>query len=636
MNFEEAMQSLKEPPPSKGPSLWDPENLDRLKKEHATKQGIRTRKIQQGNGTRDNPVPLPAGSVAFDIETDSVEFLWSQGREFIRLNGWWEPGNGADVQIATNPFALRQAIECTTEDCGFVVGHNILSFDLLALERLYGVDILDLARRERILDTKLVAFLADPPASRMKSGEIEKYYSLEEVGKRLLGMGKITGENGLKALAKRFGGFGKIPQDNEDYRRYLTQDVLLTRDLAEILEFDEYAKREHKIAAIAAAMSLAGFRVDVALLGTRIDEGDAKRARIVEELGLDELPGKSPHRSLVGIAAIDDAFRKLGVELPLTASGRPALGKPILDEVAEQTDNPMVVELVDAVQGLNGIRTVYGNVQDNLVGDRCHPAVNMRQSSGRWSITNPGLTVMGKRGGKYREREVFLADEGDVLIALDLAGIDQRAVAALSQDHNYLDLFEPGRDLHAEMAERLLGDKSLRERAKAMSHGLPYGLGAEKLAKSAGISLEEAQSFKHQREVSFPVLADWERLIRQEAELNGYLRNGYGRLMKVDKDRSFTVSVALMGQSTARDLLMQGLLNLWERGGDEIIRRLRAVIHDEVVFSVPPQDAQEIGRLISDCLTFEWAPPESGGRPVLVLAEFDGKACDSWGALYAK
>jgi hypothetical protein len=53
------------------------------------------------------------------------------------------------------------------------------------------------------IDTKLLATLADPPEARMKSGEIERYYSLDAVGERLVGIGK-DGE--LKTLAKKHGG----------------------------------------------------------------------------------------------------------------------------------------------------------------------------------------------------------------------------------------------------------------------------------------------------------------------------------------------------------------------------------------------------------------------------------------------
>jgi hypothetical protein len=43
--------------------------------------------------------------------------------------------------------------------------------------------------------------------------------------------------------------------------------------------------------------------------------------------------------------------------------------------------------LAETVRSLNGVRTVYQTVADCLVGGRVHPMVNLRQATGRWSIT---------------------------------------------------------------------------------------------------------------------------------------------------------------------------------------------------------------------------------------------------------
>lgn len=582
---------------------------------------------------------LPPSTVSFDIETGSVDDMWRADSRFLRLFGW----GINDKPILTSEFPDELLTELKNND-SWIIGHNILNYDLILLDKFYGLSILELAKADRIRDTKLLAFLADPPLSRMKEGEIEKIYSLQNQGEKYLGVGKVldiaTGKSVLKELAKQYGGFDMIPTDNVQYDEYLKRDVEVTRDLAKAVPINDYAIREHKIAAIASTISIQGFRVDIDLLKQRIHDGEEKRHRILTGLMEYGLPGpdttKAPHRTNAGIEAIDVAFKKLHVTLPRTpkSNTRPAMGKEILESVIASAETQEVADLAEAVMSLNGIRTIYANIEDNLVGDRVHPSINLRQSTGRWSIQNPGLTVVGKRGGKVREREVFLPDEGCILISCDLSQVDARAVAGLSQDTEYMKLFEAGRDMHTEMAVRLFGSEEYRERAKAASHGINYGMRAGKLALTTGMSELEAADFITGFEENFPVLADWQRKVRIVGETTGVLYNGFGRLMRIEPERSFTQSPALMGQSTARDILCEGILRLWDIGGDDIIRMIRGIIHDEAVLSVPVKDVEEVENLVVKALSFEWCP-EDGKYPIQIIAGLN-KRGRNWADSYRK
>ncbi len=555
---------------------------------------------------------LPPGTITFDIETGSVDDMWTSGPEFMRLFGY---------SVDDRPVENYESPEYLTHEImsreGWIVTHNGNNFDSILLDKHCRVSILSLAKDNRLRDTKLCAFLADPPFSRMKEGEIEKAYSLQTVGTKYLGEGKMvdvaTGGSVLKRLAAEFGGFDKIPVDHPEYNEYLKRDVEVTRDLVKVLPMNDYVIREHKIAAVAATISIMGFRVDVPLLEERIKQGEEKRHKILTELVEYGLPGpettKAPQMTKLGKAAIDTAFREAGVSLPRTPSGTPALGKEVLQEIVETAEDQKAIDLAEAVMSLNGIRTIYGNIFDNLVDDRVHPSINLRQSTGRWSIQNPGLTVIGKRGGKVIERAVFLPDDDDhVLISADLAQVDARAVAGLSQDIEYLKLFDEGRDLHAEMALRLFGTIDERERAKAAAHGINYGMRAKKLSLTTGMSLFESENVINNFESSFPRLTQWQAEMRQKGEVTGILYNGFGRMMRIEPERAFTQSPALMGQSTARDILMEGVLRLWEMGGEQVIRMIRAVVHDELVMSVPRKDVEEIEELVVKAMSFPWCP----------------------------
>lgn len=581
---------------------------------------------------------LPTGTIVFDLETGSVDNMWSTGPEFIRLSG--HAIDDGPVENSSSVFSLMEDI---VDHEGWIVTHNGNNFDSILLDIHHGVSILSLARKERLRDCKLIGFLADPPFSRMKEGEIEKAYSLESLGTKYLGEGKMkdvaTGKSVLKRLAEEFGGYDKIPQDNEEYNQYLHRDVEATRDLIRLLPINDYVIREHKVAAVAATISMQGFRVDIPLLEERITQGEEKRHRILTELQEYGLPSpeeaKAPQMTKRGKAAIDKAFSDAGVFLPRTKNGGPALGKEVLDEISEGSENEVVINLCDAIKSLNGIRTIYGNIQDNLVEDRVHPSINLRQSTGRWSIQKPGLTVIGKREGKVIERAVFLPDSDDhVLISADLAQVDARAVAGLSQDLEYMKLFTGERDAHTEMALRLYGTEDARERVKACVHGVNYGMRAKKLSLTTGLPLNEADEFIYNFEKSFPRLANWQNEMREIGETTGILHNGFGRMMRIESERAFTQSPALMGQSTARDLLMEGVLRLWDKGGDQVIRMIRAVVHDELVMSVPIKDAEEIEHLVVDAMSFPWCPV-GGAYEVQITAGLNKRGVN-WAGCYCK
>jgi DNA polymerase-1 len=392
-------------------------------------------------------------------------------------------------------------------------------------------------------------------------------------------------------------------------------------------------------------------KVNLDLLHERARQVEERKAelrqRLIDQYGLpttrkDGTPAKGMTEA--GRVAIERAFNDLEVHLPRSKGGAgPATDKVTMNELRERyEDRPEVVELVETVQGFNGQRTVYGSALAALHPDgRVHPSIHMYQSTGRWSVTRPGMTVFGKRGGRHVEREIFIPDEGEVIIAADLSQVDARAIAAWSQCPDYLSMFDAGRiaddglpiDLHKEVAHQMFGDRARRDDAKAMSHGYNYGLGFTKLAKAHGPDL--ARLFLDTMDATFPRLVEWKGEIRRESADNGFrLDNGWGKPLVIDPDSNYTQAPALVGQSAARDIMMEGLLRLprW------VLSMLRVQVHDEIVLSVPEDRVDEIKAIVVDALSFPWRPfngARGHERTVEILAD-SGKHGASWGAVYAK
>lgn len=417
-----------------------------------------------------------------------------------------------------------------------------------------------------------------------------------------------------------------------------------------MLAIDDYLKREFRIAALMAQMRLNGIRVDLDLLRTRLDQAQARKEAGVATLvgygmplrkpptatALKKDPNalgeehKSPHVTKEGKAAILAALSSRGIDvdrLPRTETGQVSLSGESMAWLVEKIkadperlrskeggDVEGAILIAETVAELASIRTVYGTVDKYRYGDRVFPEVDTLQASGRLSITKPGMTVFGKRGERYLERGIFLAEPGEVFLCFDYDQIDARCVAVHSQDEDYMALFgldEHGApiDAHMEIAcllwgEEVRGDRTYRNMAKPNTHGYAYGLGIKTMAANNKISIEEAKRVINTLRERFPGVVEWQEKIRAEGA-GGYIRNGWGRRCAIDSKWAYTQSPAEAGQGTARDVMMQGALDLPKHRR----KNLKTIVHDEAVFSIPIGEVEEATEEIIDAFQRSWKPP---------------------------
>jgi DNA polymerase-1 len=569
--------------------------------------------------------------VVFDLETNGLG-VYSEP-DFPRIVGFTD---GPDITVTTDHAPVVRAVQ----DGSPLVAHNGFQFDFHSLAHQHGMDLLDASERGLLWDTKVMAALADPPPFDMKIEHVEKHYSLNNVAERL---GVPTKTDDLERLALEYGGhkkaFGAIPVDNTEYRDYCRGDVASTVEVFHALGAPTpYAMREFRLLGrLASSVTGTGFRVDTDLLERRLEENAAKAAEKkawldehhpLPKLKADGSPAEKPQATKEGKAALLAAFRDLGANpdrWPDQGKTGPSLGKDNLlwlHELATEAGKLEIAALAQAVMELNGIRTVYQTVKDNMSDGRVHPTISARQASGRLSITDPGLTVFGKRGGKHVERAIFLPEPGHLIVAADLSQVDQRAVAALCQDKAYMAMFEPGRDSHTEVALAVWDDAGRRSDAKVIGHGWNYGASPRRLAMLKGVTIEAAMEFDTRMQESYPDLVMWKREIKALAETGELLDNGFGRKMRPDPARAYTQGPALMGQGAARDLMMDGILRL----PLEVVPMMRAVVHDEVVFSIPEDIVTDVSIEIERAFTSEWR-----GVPILTDVSKPGR---TWAEVY--
>lgn len=547
-----------------------------------------------------------------DIETGSADGLYRRDPDpsYVRLVGTGDDLHGAVVP--RTPYVT-------------VNGHF---FDFPALDRHRGIPVEQTIPFSR--DLRVAAFQHDPPTTYETSpGPGFKAYSVEALAQRYLGEDAKSDLG--KERAKEYGGWDAIPVDDSRYLQYLRSDLDVTRRLDEAIPYDPYERREAWVATVTARATLSGFAVDVpgltaraAHLARRAEDG---RTLLAERFGfpLTDKAGKlskAPQRTNAGKAALEAALAEFGVDTaawPRNKDGSLSLAKDVLATVVEWARAAVhpCLPVVEAVQEMNGIRNNAANVLRCVTSEgRVHPQFLPFQSTGRWSVLEPGLTVL-KKGTPDSERAFLVADPGHVLVSIDADQVDIRCAAAHAQDPALIALLnDPSRDIHGEIAAMSGVD---RKWAKTLDLGWLYGRSAKGMAENTpGVTPQAAYAVTGYMAGAFPGVTAWQRRVRERGEAGVLLGNGFGRRLRVDPKRAYTQAPAMIGQSTTRDIVAECLIDLARKAPD-ILPLVKVVVHDEVVVQAREEDAEEVARTVQDCMSREWAP-EGASIPVSFTA----------------
>lgn len=574
----------------------------------------------------------------FDIETGSADDLYHLPpgtAEYVRLLG-----RGAEAYRRSEPacWILPQAPYVT-------VNGNL--FDFPALDRHCGIPVESTIPFSR--DLRTAAFQHDPPTTYQTSpGPGYRPYSMAALATRYLGEPDAKSD-ALKQLADAHGGFHLIPLNDRDYHEYLRTDLDVTRRLNAAIPWHPYEQREAYVATVTARTTLNGFQADVPALTTRVaalaEQAHQGRTRLADEYGFPLTnqagkPAAAPQRTKAGKAAFETALTAHGVDVsswPRGKDGSLSLGKEVMATVADALAGHPALPLVQAVQEMNGIRNSAANLLShvNSHDGRAYYTFEPFQSTGRWSC---GLTVL-KKGVEDSERMFLTADgeeddpNGFTLVTIDLDQIDIRGAAAHAQDPALIALLnDPARDIHTEIAERA---RVPRKPAKTLDLGWLYGRSAKGMAENTpGVTMEAANSVTNYMASAFPGVTAWQRRVREQGEAGVLLDNGFGRRLRVDPMRAYTQAPAMIGQSTTRDVVAEGLITL-ARTAPEMLPMLRVIVHDEVVACVPKRHAEECARTLQAALSRPWAPA-GASIPVNITAG-QGKPFTfgyRWGSLY--
>ncbi len=180
---------------------------------------------------------------------------------------------------------------------------------------------------------------------------------------------------------------------------------------------------------------------------------------------------------------------------------------------------------------------VLPRLADEVTG-RIHTTFNQTGTvTGRLSSENPNMQNIPIRTELGLEiRRAFVTAPGHVFLSFDYSQIELRLAAHLSGDAHMIEAFSKNNaDIHTLTAAAVNHvpapdvTPTMRRAAKAINFGILYGMGAQSLAESLGISHREADQFIRAYFEEFPGIKTLMEKLKKQALEKGYVETIFGR-----------------------------------------------------------------------------------------------------------
>ena len=582
----------------------------------------------------------------FDIETNGIEdFTLLEDLKTVHCLSIFDPVK--DRMITFHGDGIPQGLEMLNQ-ADTVVGHNVIGFDIPALQKLYRW-----TPNCRILDTMVTcrAVHSDVRSADMKRSEFPK---------------ELWGSHSLKAWGERLGGMfkldfgqqeGAFDEYSEEMKKYCERDVLVTAAVGSYLRQKNPDSRmlnvEHGFARIMRAQEMVGFAFDSDKADELIAELATKRAELLDELQRIFPPSveetKTPSGWSVeidGVTYSAETKTKLKQTLKLegkvqalankatkldnktkskpfnpnsgdqiaerlkelgwkpshfTPNGKPKIDEAVLKSVKHSSAQLLLHYLM--VTKRLGMLAEGDNAWIKCVRKgRIHGRVNTNGAvTGRCTHSLPNLAQVPATRSPYGKqcRELFKAGEGYDLVGCDASGLELRMLA------HYLAGFDGGHygknviegDIHS--VNQPAAGLETRDQAKTLIYAFLYGAGDAKIGEIVGGTAREGKILKARFLAALPALNKLKVAVEEKVRRQGYLTGLDGRKLPIRSDHA---ALNTLLQSAGAVVMKEAVIQLhgeltrmgWAMGREYAFV---ANVHDEFQAEVLPKFTDVYGKL---------------------------------------
>ena len=332
-------------------------------------------------------------------------------------------------------------------------------------------------------------------------------------------------------------------------------------------------------------------------------------------------------------------FDQMGLEGgKKTKTGAWQTGAGVLEDLAAKGEK--LPQTILDWRGYSKLKSTYSDAlvqQINERTGRVHTSFSLAATTtGRLSSSDPNLQNIPIRTEEGRKiRDAFIAETGHVLVAADYSQIELRLLAHVADLPTMKQAFADGVDIHALTASEMFGvsladmDAATRRRAKAINFGIIYGISAFGLANNLGISRTEASEYIKSYFQKFPGIKAYMDAAKSEAHEYGYVKTLFGRKCHIkgisDRNqavRGFAERQAINApiQGAAADIMRRAMIRMPEAIAGVEGARMLLQVHDELVFEVPENNADELMKIVIPTMENAAMPAVNISVPLVVEA----------------
>ena len=553
--------------------------------------------------------------VSFDTETTSTEEM-KAGIVGISLavregEGYYIPvGHNTGTNLPLKKVLSALESPMTNPRIG-KIAHNA-KYDYIVLAK-FGLIVAPLT-----FDTMLAEFIIDPSSRNLGLKNLafvklgEEMTHIEELigkGKKQLSMADVA----IESVAPYAVADAEIP---------LRLMELQIKELKRVGGEKLLDEMDLPLTPVLATMEMEGVLLDLPFLKQMSDELTKRLGEIEKDIF--KSVGKTFNVNSTQQLS-DVLFVQLGLEPPdrgnKTASGHYSTAAGVLDLLSGK--HP-VVDWVLEHRELSKLKSTYLDALPLAVDEktgRVHTSYSQIGAvTGRLSSNNPNLQNIPIRTETGRKvRNGFIADKGNVLLAVDYSQIELRIVAHMAQDEAMLAAFRAGEDIHATTAGAIYGvlpedvTKEMRRHAKAINFGLIYGMSAFGLTRSTELTLAEAEAFVKTYFEKFPGVKKYLDGTRKQAASQGYVETLLGRRRYFPalqskqnvqmKNREEREAINAPIQGTAADIMKIAMLKIpsaLEKA--KLKAKMLLQVHDEIVLECPKDELEKTAKVVNETM----------------------------------
>jgi DNA polymerase I len=489
-----------------------------------------------------------------------------------------------------------------------LIAHNGLSFDFPVLNRVWGTRI----GLQNAMDTLVLSRLSNPSK--------EGGHSLKNWGECLnFPKDDFTGDFDAGLTDEMLTYCKRDVEVLEQVYKTVGKDL-------ERMEFSAYSVAlEHEVAAIVSRQERHGFMFDMRsgmLLSAQLsdklrlmlDTFQTKyppkvEKRISEKTGK-PLKDKVTEFNPASRQMIAEVLQNAGVTLTkMTEKGSYIIDEDTLSSI-DHPDAKLFAEYMMLQKRQSQLESWFKAIKDD---GRVHGKVITNGAvTGRATHHSPNMAQIPSTASPYGAecRALWVASENQVLVGVDLSGIELRCLSHYMRDAEWQSELLDG-DVHWKNAQAFglvpmgtVRDDSIPDHKKARGHSKTlcyatlYGAGSEKLGMTIGGTAKDGARLKDNFFKNTPALAALSKKVSRFAA-KGYIPALDGRKIWIRSEHAALNSLL----QSAGAIIAKQWLSEFTKKLKGTPYKLVAWVHDEVVIECSPQNAEKVKQAVIESAT---------------------------------